>query len=92
MTDEMSPKEIGRRLRAVRLALDYGDQNAMAQRMGISRNRYNNWEVGIGPIPVDQAIVFCRVTGVSLDYIYRGDASGLPMRIFKLLPSELKAG
>lgn len=85
MENPMSAKEIGKRLRLLRLAKGFEKQPPMAQLLGVSNNRYNNWEVGVVAIPITFANILCAKTGATTDYIYRGDVSGLPVRLASAL-------
>jgi transcriptional regulator with XRE-family HTH domain len=58
-------------------------QVRFAKRTGISPQAINNWVKGRSSPSLAQAIKICQRTGVTLDYLYRGDVSGLPA---KLLP------
>lgn len=80
-----TPKAIGARLQLVRLA--YGivqgstkelSQVDFAKLCGISKGTWNNAETGDNRLGLDNALAVCRRTGVSLDYIYRGERAGLP--------------
>lgn len=72
-------KSIGNRLRYLRLYLGMNVQKNMAELLGASPSQYSNWENGLGLIPVDAAVKIQGLTGASLDYIYTGNASALPM-------------
>lgn len=48
---------------------------------GIARNTYSQWENAKGRPPLDQARVLRRLFGFSLDWLYEGDRSGLPMKL-----------
>jgi hypothetical protein len=36
-------------------------------------------------------VLICRTTGVTLDWIYRGDPSGLPLRLYRMILGEGEA-
>lgn len=84
MTYVINVKEVSGRLRALRAAKAIPTQEAMAELIGAARNQYNNWERG-SLIPVAFAIRICAITGATLDYIYKGDKSGLPLNLVMLL-------
>lgn len=67
---------IGARLLLTRQALGLA-QNEFAERAGLATNTYNQYETGknIPSIPMAHAI--CDAFGLTLDWIYRGDQSGL---------------
>lgn len=79
MSNEFGPKAIGNRLRFLREAKGVEYQTVMAKLVGASQSRYSNWENGIGVIPVEFAVKVCSLTGATLDFIYIGNASSLPM-------------
>ena len=69
--DASSAVEIGKRLRLVREALKMS-QAALCRLAGISPQAWNNAETGDNLLTVPNAVKLCRVTGVTLDYLYRG--------------------
>lgn len=85
--EQYSDREIGRRLEALRLAKGIAAQNMFAQLIGAQISQYNNWETGRRRITVDFAIKICVLTGATLDYIYRGDVSSLPLSLVGRLPT-----
>lgn len=85
MENDMSNKAVGRRIEAIREAIGVESQRLMAERLGVDTNRYNNWANGVASIPVPFAIKLCAVSGATLDYVFRGDESGLPLRLITLL-------
>lgn len=88
----LDPVLIGRRLEALRIACEKGTQEQFASQIGVSKNRYNNWAVGVGAIPVAQAIRVCEETGASLDYIYRGERGSLPSKLSASVKEAERAG
>lgn len=82
-------KEVANRLEALRVAQGFANQADMAQAINAEVGTYNHWATGRRLISVSAAIRVCAVTGATLDYIYRGDVSGLPLRLTTLLsPGE----
>lgn len=81
MSSEYSPAAIGSRLRFLRETKGFKHQTLMAKLVGVSQSRYSNWENGIGVIPVEFAIKMCGLTGATLDFIYTGNCSSLPMHL-----------
>lgn len=69
-------EEIGKRLSATRQALNL-DQGAFAKKAGLAPNTYNQYEKGERVPKVEQAISLCETYNITLDWIYRGDPSGL---------------
>lgn len=88
----MHKKEVGKRLEALRHAKGVKSQGEFAETLGVETGTYNHWTTGQRLIPVPVAIRLCQISGATLDYIYRGDVSGLPNRLTTLLPSTDEAG
>lgn len=86
---ERSVQSIAKRLRATRAALDDIKQAQFADGAGIARNTYNQWEKAKGRPSLDDAIKLADAYGLTLDWIYLGDASGLPLRIASRLAAPL---
>ena len=82
------PKSIGPRLIQARQALGL-TQSEVADAAGIGRNTYNQWETGAERPSLGLALKLCDTVGLTLDWIFRGDPSGLPFRIASSL--QLKA-
>ena len=68
------------RLRSTRIALELS-QAELCRLTGIATNTWNQWEKGIGRPELDKALILCDKLGITIDWIYRGDPSGLPLRI-----------
>lgn len=71
---------VGRRLKALRLVLNK-DQKHMATLAGVTPQAWSNWENGIRRPAPDQIYKLATTTGVTSDFVYYGDRSGLPVRI-----------
>lgn len=82
---ERTVPAIARRLIATRLALGLS-QAALSRRTGVATNTYNQYEKEKGRPDLDNAMRLCDGLGITLDWIYRADASGLPARIADRLP------
>lgn len=67
---------VAERLRITRDALGL-KQGAFGQAADIKRNTYNQYETGKNLISLDEAHKLCDAHSLTLDWIYRGDASGL---------------
>lgn len=74
-------KQVGLRLKLIRQAKGIKSQAALARAIGANPDQYNVWERGGGQLPVVFAIRIYTFTGAGLDYIYRGDMSGLPINL-----------
>jgi transcriptional regulator with XRE-family HTH domain len=44
----------------------------------IEPNTWNQYEKGINRISLDKAALICEAFNVTLDWLYRGNAAGLP--------------
>jgi transcriptional regulator with XRE-family HTH domain len=65
-------REISQRLLELREA--YGlSQSRMAAMIGVTAAAWCNWEGRKKRIAIDAAIALCEKTGVTLDWIYRGE-------------------
>jgi transcriptional regulator with XRE-family HTH domain len=73
-------KHVAERLRITRKALNL-TQAELSRLTGISTSAWNNAETGDARIGIDNAINLCDATGVTLDWIFRGVRSGLPLSI-----------
>lgn len=80
-----SNQDIARRLRALMEALDR-NQASFAALIGISQPALNNYLKAIRRPELDVAINIQTKTGVTLDWIYLGDRSGLPSKMLEILP------
>jgi transcriptional regulator with XRE-family HTH domain len=77
----------GSRLQATRLALGYRSQTAFAETLGVTSQRLNQWEHDKHP---PDLLVMCALKvrhGVSLDWIYLGDWTGLKSGIVQAIVS-----
>lgn len=72
--------DVGRRLGLVRRALDLNQQE-FGGRAGLSQPQYNQFETGKRRLTIEAALNLCHVYSLTLDYLYRGDPSGLPYRL-----------
>lgn len=72
----ISKRAIGNRLALTREALELR-QGEFCKRAGIAQNTYSQFESGKKRPSVDNAIALCEVYGLTLDWIYRGDPSGM---------------
>lgn len=83
--DPESNEAIGKRLEITRLALGYRKQTAIVAALGsnFSAALWNNWERGRDRPSLDLANMLCRRFQLTLDWIYRGDRGGLPLRLIQ---------
>lgn len=80
--------DFGARLERVRVACGFDSQIAFAEFLGASKSQYNNWVKGTNGMPVEFGRKLRDKFGYTLDYIYCGDVSSLPLRLVKLLDSS----
>lgn len=76
--------DTARRLTRLRTALKLS-QADLCRRIDVAPNRWNQYETGERRITIDVAARLNKAFGVTLDYIYLGDESGLPGRILDQL-------
>lgn len=72
--------DVGRRLARVRRAMGV-DQKEFGRRAGLSPVRYSQYERGARRLTIEAALTLCHVYALTLDYLYRGDPSGLPYKM-----------
>lgn len=78
---------VGKRLELLRVAKGFDTIRGFAKEIGIEEDRYTTWEKGKALIPPQIALDLVARFGVTTDWLYSGDVSGLPQRLL----SELKA-
>lgn len=73
-------RDIARRLRLTREALGYDErmQKLFAEEAGLTQAHYNKFDTGSRPLSLGAAMKLCHRYGLTLDWLYRGDPSGLP--------------
>lgn len=82
-----STAAIARRLKATREALGYPTQNEFAKALGVDRSSYNLFENGKRRLTNDVALKMRRKFGISLDWIFCGEVSQLPVGLIAKLGS-----
>lgn len=85
MTDRPDYSAIGDRLMKIRLAFSDLNQKEWAERHNFGSTQYNNWENGTRRISVDAADILVDRYSLTLDYIFRGNVSGLKEKDRKVL-------
>lgn len=86
---EYTLSEIGMRLQLTRQAFGM-NQTEFADGAGISQHAYNQYERGHRRPNIDAAIALRDQYGITLDWIYCGDPSGLPYKLADLI-KQLRA-
>lgn len=77
--------DFGERLIHLRKQLGYKEAVDMADAIGVDQNTYTRWERGETYPQVPNLLKLKRVTGVTADYLFFGDLSGLPFQLIRLL-------
>lgn len=80
MSNDTNLVMIAARLKWTRQAKNL-TQASWCRLAGIEPQAWNNYETGLRRISLDQAFKVCRITGVTLDWIYRGVAAGVPVEL-----------
>lgn len=71
---------VARRLTVTREALELS-QTEFCEAAGISQPRYSPFESGKRRLTLDAAMALVDRYNLTLDWLYRGDPSGLPMHL-----------
>ena len=82
-----SPKAIGERVTLLREIAGL-TQSQFARQIGVSQGTVSAFEKGSRPPGLKAGHKMCDAFGCTLDYIYRGDPSGLPMRLLTEINSR----
>lgn len=89
---EARPEKVGRRIAALREAMAMSKAQ-FADALGYDRSSQTKLEAGGKKLlQIDTAMKICAMTGVGLDYIYRGDLSDVPEKIRPKVLIELATG
>lgn len=80
--------DVARRLLRARRALGIEDQNEFGEAAGLSQSLYNKFELGRRLLTLQAAMKLCHRYGLTLDYLYRGDPSGLPYKLHNDIRSQ----
>lgn len=85
-----SPSAIGARLTLTRGIIG-GNQKEFAERADVGKSTYNQYEKGKQRPDLDEAIKLCDRYGLTLDWIYFGDPSGLKYSLAEAVKSVRQA-
>lgn len=77
-------KDVGRRLALARKALKL-QQDEIATALGASQPQYSQYETGRRLLTLPPALRLCERYNLTLDWLYRGDPSGLPIRMLEAI-------
>lgn len=70
-------QDVGRRLAVTRRCVGVNQQD-FGRQAGLTQPRYNQYETGQRLLTLAAAMRLCEEYGLTLDWLYRGDPSGLP--------------
>ncbi len=73
--------DVGRRLKLSRLAMGMCDQKQFGEDAGLQQSLYNRFESGKRLLTLQSAMQLCHHYKLTLDWLYRGDPSGLPCKM-----------
>ena len=73
------------------MALDK-TQAAFATEAGLQPTAYANWKKGLGRPDLDSAFKLADAHGLTIEWIYEGDAGRLPGRIVEAIRELVNAG
>ncbi len=73
--------DCARRLRQTRAALGIVDQQEFGMAAGLEQSLYNRFETGKRLLTLQCALKLCEHYSLTLDWLYRGDPSGLPYKL-----------
>jgi transcriptional regulator with XRE-family HTH domain len=79
-------KDVARRLTLSRMAIG-GSQADFGKSAGMSQPRYSAYENGLRLLTLKAAMMLCERYDLTLDWLYRGDPSGLPARMHEAVQS-----
>jgi transcriptional regulator with XRE-family HTH domain len=82
--------DVGRRLVSARKALGL-DQQQFGTRAGLSQPLYNMYENGKRLLTLQAAMKLCDEYHLTLDWLYRGDPSGLPYKLATVIRDQRRA-
>jgi transcriptional regulator with XRE-family HTH domain len=90
--NEKRMREIGERLRRLRFAEGFSSPDAWGKRFKTKRVTWLSYEAGRRLIPPTEADRLCDLTGVTMDWLYRGHEHTLPGHVREKLaaaPADL---
>lgn len=86
-----SNSEVAKRLQALRYHLAGNNQTAFGKRYDIDVKRWNNFERGLS-LSKPIAFLLCqKIPGLTLDWLFLGNESGLPVKLQRELVEAGKA-
>ena len=92
MNDQQLRAEVGHRLRVTAHELGYRSAQALADWLGANRAQVAAWFNAVAMPPVKYMRKLAIERGITLDWIYRGDGSGLSNALYIRLVAAMEAG
>ena len=83
--DPRKIRECADRITRTRLALGFKTQIAFCKAIGVRSDLYNAFENAVRRVSLAAAFKIRDKFGIPLDWIYCGDAAGLPAALYKKL-------
>lgn len=90
MKDNTHAIAVGRRLRETAWELGFRSQQALADWLGATRPQVYTWYRGLALPPVKYMQQLAEQRGVTLDWIYLGDGSGLSNALYIRLMAAIE--
>lgn len=75
--------DVGRRLTLLRDVFGMSQTEFGKIAGGLSQSRYSQYETGERLLPVPVAVALCGRFGVSLDWLYMGEPSAMPLDLWR---------
>jgi hypothetical protein len=91
MDDQELRTEVGHRLRVTAHELGYRSAQALADWLGANRPQVQAWYNAVAMPPVKYMRKLALERGITLDWIYRGDGSGLANAMYIRLIAAMDA-
>jgi transcriptional regulator with XRE-family HTH domain len=94
LLDQRNPRSveaISERLELTRMALDM-TQAAFAADAGLQPTAYANWKKATGRPDLDSAFALSDAHGLTIEWIYEGDAGRLPGRVLEAIREFINSG
>ena len=79
----------GNRLRVMREALGYDSLRDFSAAIDVPEDRFGTYERGVSLLQMPTALLIKRRFGVTLEWIYDGDASGMPHALYEAITATL---
>lgn len=78
----------GQRLTETRQALGFKTKREFANELDFLEDRYGSWENGKNMVQPECVLQLKERWGVTFDWIYFGDPTGLPVRVYNKIQAQ----